>query len=64
MSEGIGRVNQSRPFITHHSSLITSAMHTTLFYIPDVIPGTGIPVFGVGVLFAAWLVAALVSTLR
>jgi len=35
-------------------------MHSTLFYIPDVIPGTEIPVFGVGVLLAAWLAAAVV----
>ena len=32
-------------------------MHSTLFYIPDVIPGTGIPVFGVGALLGAWLIA-------
>jgi phosphatidylglycerol:prolipoprotein diacylglycerol transferase len=35
-------------------------MHSTLFYIPDVIPGTGIPVFGVGALLGAWLIAAIV----
>ena len=35
-------------------------MHSTLFYIPDVIPGTGIPVFGVGVLMGVWAVAAIV----
>lgn len=34
-------------------------MHSTLFYIPDVIPGTGIPVFGVGLLMGVWAVAAI-----